>query len=71
MFCLKNKKILVLGASGGIGYALVNMLKSMGTVVIASDVQDEFKDKDVWYMKCDVSDPVSIEEMFIKIKHLH
>ncbi|QOV18846.1 SDR family oxidoreductase [Blautia liquoris] len=69
MFCLKNKKILVLGASGGIGYALVNMLKSMGTVVIASDVQDEFKDKDVWYMKCDVSDPVSIEEMFIKIKH--
>lgn len=67
MFCLKGKKVLVLGAAGGIGRACVDMLTGLGAGVLASDLQADFSSKNVWYMPCNVSERTSVDHLFEEI----
>ena len=49
---LKNKKILITGATGGIGYSLVKKFSELGCAILATGtkeeklnkLRDEFKD---------------------------
>ena len=38
---LKNKKVLITGATGGIGNSLVKKFNEMGAVILASGTNDE------------------------------
>ena len=38
---LKNKKILITGATGGIGNALVDKFNSLGAIVLATGTNEE------------------------------
>ena len=38
---LKNKKVLITGATGGIGNALVNKFDSLGAIVFATGTNEE------------------------------
>lgn len=64
MFCLQGKKILVLGAAGGIGRACVSMLTGLGACVMGSDLQTDFKNDNIWYMPCDVTSSESVDHLF-------
>ena len=68
MFDFKNKKILVTGATGGIGNELVNKFSILGGNVIATGTNTEKLDKikkkypNVKILKFDISDHLRIEE---------
>ena len=38
---LKNKKVLITGATGGIGYSLVKKFTENGSIVMATGTNDE------------------------------
>ena len=38
---LKNKKVLITGATGGIGYSLVEKFSEYGAVILATGTRDE------------------------------
>ena len=38
---LKNKKILITGATGGIGYCLVERFNELGSVILATGTSNE------------------------------
>ena len=68
MFDFKNKKILVTGATGGIGNELVNKFSILGGNVVATGTNTEKLDKikkkypNVKILKFDISDHLRIEE---------
>ena len=68
MISFKNKKILITGASGGIGYELVKKFVSLGGSVLGSGTKSEKLDKikkqypDIKVKKFDISDHSRIEE---------
>ena len=41
MISFKNKKILITGATGGIGYSLVDKFTSLGGSILATGTNDE------------------------------
>ncbi len=68
MISFKNKKILITGASGGIGHELVKKFVSLGGSVLGSGTKSEKLDKikkqypDIKVKKFDISDHSRIEE---------
>lgn len=68
MFNLENKRALVTGATGAIGYAIVKVLHKQGAIVIASGtneaklkkMQSEFNGR-FFSVICDLSDNKSVE----------
>ena len=68
MISFKNKKILITGASGGIGHELVKKFVSLGGNVLGSGTKSEKLDKikkqypDIKVKKFDISDHSRIEE---------
>ena len=38
---LKNKKVIITGATGGIGYSLVKKFTDLGSLVLASGTNEE------------------------------
>ena len=38
---LKNKKVLITGATGGIGYSLVKKFSESGSIILATGTKDE------------------------------
>ena len=42
---LKNKKILITGATGGIGFSLVQKFTDLGSIVLATGTNQEKLDK--------------------------
>ena len=69
---LKNKKILVTGASGGIGNAIVKRLSECGAIILASGTKieklEDLKSKfsNVKILKFDISQDSKIEEFIEK-----
>ena len=45
MMNLKNKKILITGATGGIGYSLVKKFSELGSVILATGTNQDKLDK--------------------------
>ena len=68
MFDFKNKKILITGATGGIGYALVKKFISLGGDVLATGTKteklDDLKKKfpSIKIIKFDIGEHSKIEE---------
>ncbi len=65
---LKDKKIIVTGASGGIGNAIIKKLSEVGANILASGTRieklEELKKnfKNIKILKCDISEGSKIEE---------
>ena len=68
MINLKNKKILITGATGGIGKALVNKFSSLGANILATGTKNEKLDllkkefPNINILKFDISEHPKIEE---------
>ena len=70
---LKNKKVLITGATGGIGYCLVKKFDELGATIVASGTNDEklnnlkneFKNITIKKFKLDEHD--KIEEFIGKV----
>ena len=68
MISFKNKKILITGATGGIGYALVKKFISLQGTIVATGTKTEKLDKlkkefpNISVIKFDISDHSKIEE---------
>ena len=68
MISFKNKKILITGATGGIGYALVKKFISLDGTVLATGTNNEKLQSlkkefpDIIILKFDISDHSKIEE---------
>ena len=68
MINFKNKKILITGASGGIGQALVNKFVSLGGEVLGTGTKSEKLDllkkkhSNIKVKKFDISDHPRVEE---------
>jgi len=66
---LKNRKIIVTGASGGIGSSIIEKLSNCGAKVLASGTRieklEELKSKfnNVEILKFDISNSEKIEEL--------
>ena len=59
-----GKRILVLGASGGIGSCCVRQLYDKGATVLAADLSPNEKIAAVPFSHCDVSDANSVDDLF-------
>ncbi len=62
------KKVLVTGASGGMGKAICSLLTDKGYKVYGVDYREDETVKADKFYRCDVTDTSSIEEVFSKIK---
>ena len=66
---LSNKKILITGASGFIGSHLLRRLKKAGSKIYAISRNDTNpNDKDIHWMRADVSDIIALKSIFEKVK---
>ena len=71
---LNNKKILITGATGGIGYSLVKKFSELGSVILATGtnqeklnkLKDEFKNINIKQFKLDQHSEI---EKFIESCH--
>lgn len=71
---LINKRIIVFGGSGQIGFALVRYLANNSVNVLVADIDEEhFLSKmglengsNVQFMKCDVSNELEVEAVFVE-----
>ena len=74
MIDFKDKKVLITGATGGIGYALVKRFVSLNASVLATGTKNEKLDTlkkefpNINILKFDISDHPKIEE-FIENVH--
>lgn len=59
-----GKRILVLGASGGIGSCCVRQLYDKGATVLAADLSPNEENAAVPFLHCDVSDANSVDDLF-------
>ena len=71
---LKNKKVLITGATGGIGNCLVKKFENLGAKIIATGTNDEKlnnlkKFKDVEIEKFKLDEHAKIETVFRKNKY--
>ena len=72
MIDFKNKKILITGATGGIGYSLVDKFNSLGGSILATGTNDdklnELKKKysNIKTIKFDISKHDEIEQLIDK-----
>ncbi len=68
MINLKNKKVLITGATGGIGKALIDKFNSLGAKILATGTKNEKLDllkkqfPDINILKFDISEHSKIEE---------
>ena len=66
-----DKYILVTGANGGIGRATVSKLLENNYKVISLDIKDDnLKDLDTPFIKCDVSKKEDVESAYQKVKEI-
>lgn len=71
LFSLEQKTVVITGGSGGLGTPVTEGLLAMGaTVVVADLAEPKFKQKELIYIHCDLSDTVSIRSMFRKVKEI-
>ena len=68
MISLKEKRILVMGAAGGIGNACLQALIESGANVFASDLPPKPDHIPCWYMPCNVSDCQQVDRLFHKVR---
>jgi NAD(P)-dependent dehydrogenase (short-subunit alcohol dehydrogenase family) len=77
LFSLKDKIVVITGGAGYLGKSIVEGLLSFGAEVVIADVADKepadiVKDtvllSRLHYIKCDLSDTVSIKDMFKSVK---
>lgn len=61
MNTFKNKVIIVTGGSGLLGKAIVNSVVAAGATCINADI-NEGSEKSGQYIRCDITDPVSIKQ---------
>lgn len=61
---LADKRILVTGASGGIGRAVVERLLAEGAIVLGVDIRAPEDERLGFAGACDVTDETSVREMF-------
>ena len=73
---LKNKNIIITGATGGIGNSIIHRLNDYGANILASGTKDEklkelkSKFENIKILKFDISQSNKIEELLTKIKKL-
>ena len=66
-----NKYVLVTGANGGIGKATVSKLLENNYKVISLDIKDDnLKESDAPFIKCDVSKKEDVENAYQKVKEI-
>ncbi|MFM7662509.1 MAG: SDR family NAD(P)-dependent oxidoreductase [Bacteroidota bacterium] len=75
MIDLSNKRILITGATGGIGKEIVSTCLSIGASVFAVgrniEKLDEYKtNKNLTILKCDLLIPKEVEELLTKLERL-
>ena len=71
IFSLKGKSIVLTGGCGNLGKAMAIRLLQYGVKLIIADIVEQlpkelerFSDEDLRYIRCDLSDTLSIREMF-------
>ncbi len=72
---LKDRRIVITGASSGIGLALLKRLVKAEAKIVAvsrhlQDIRQEFADENVYTVECDVSDPQQIDNMLDEAKRI-
>ncbi|UIP93077.1 3-oxoacyl-[acyl-carrier-protein] reductase [Wolbachia endosymbiont of Anopheles demeilloni] len=77
MFGLENKKLLITGASGGIGQAIVEIMhKARATLCISSTKKEVLEEvakkyeKNIHVLPCDLSNPEEINQLINKASEL-
>jgi len=69
-FTLKNKKIIVIGGSGQLGFKTCQMLLSAGANVINIDIfeKKKIRNKNYSFFMCDITDELEVESCKNQIK---
>ncbi len=69
-FILKNKKIIVIGGSGQLGFKTCEMLINAGARVINIDIfeKKKIRNKNYFYYRCDITDELEVESCKKQIK---
>ena len=68
-FILKNKKIIVIGGSGQLGFKTCEMLINAGARVINIDIfEKKIRNKNYFYYRCDITDELEVESCKKQIK---
>ena len=70
-FRLDGKLAVVVGGSGGIGYAVVRAFIAQGATVVVVDLAGESAAGEAEFVSCDITDPIRVDETIELISARH